>query len=175
MLTAVFGNLRIQAFTGGNPDKTALAIGVALMMASGLAVVAIGFLMYRVLKPFNQKLAWWYPVMRLVEFTVSAVCGIYVLTQLQAVPNAMLWIYIPTAIGGLVFTYLLLTSRIVPRLVAILGLVGYAALLLDVPLRLAGAISLNGGMDATLLGIGGLFEFLVLPAYLITKGFKIAK
>jgi uncharacterized protein DUF4386 len=173
MVTAMIGNSLTQAFVDGDPNKTALTIGVALMMCSGLAVVGIGFLAYRVLKPFGQKLAVWYPAMRLVEFVVSAVGGIYLLTQLQAMPNHMLLIYIPTAIGGLVFTYLLFVSRVVPRFIAVLGLVGYTALGLGTLLDLLGAVDLNAGFGMILLAPGGIFEVLVLPIWLIVKGFKL--
>ncbi|MEZ0074171.1 DUF4386 domain-containing protein [Planotetraspora sp. GP83] len=173
MVLAVIGATLTQAFIDGNPDKTALTAGVALMMCSGLAVVGIGLLMYRVLKGFNQKLALWYPVMRVVEFAVSATCGIYLLTQLQAVPNTMLWVYIPTGIGGLVFTYLLFVSRIVPQPIAVLGLIGYALLLLGVPLDLFGVLDMDTGLGVFLLAPGGLFELLVLPIWLFAKGFKL--
>ena len=53
--------------------------------------------MYPVLKTVNQRLAIWYPVFRITEFTVSAACGVYLLTQLQVVPNHLLWVYIPTS------------------------------------------------------------------------------
>jgi Domain of unknown function (DUF4386) len=173
MVTAMIGNTLTQAFINGNPDKTALTVGVALMMCSGLAVVGIGLLMYQVLKGFNQKLARWYPIMRVVEFAVSATCGIYLLTQLQAVPNTMLWVYVPTGIGGLVFTYLLFVSRIVPQPIAVLGLIGYALLLLGVPLDLLGVLDMNMGMGMILLAPGGLFEVLVLPIWLFAKGFRL--
>jgi hypothetical protein len=173
MVSAMVGATLTQAFIDGNPDKAALTAGVALMMLSGLAVVGIGLLMYRVLKGFDQKLALWYPVMRVVEFAVSAACGIYLLTQLQAVPHTMSWIYIPTAVGGLVFTYLLFVSRTVPQPIAILGLIGYALLLLGVPLELMGVLDTDMGPGVFLLVPGGLFEALVLPIWLFARGFRV--
>ncbi|MGP3965520.1 DUF4386 domain-containing protein [Nonomuraea sp. 3N208] len=173
MISAMIGTTLTQAFIDGNPDKTALTTGVTLMICSGLAVVGIGLLMYRILKGFNQKLALWYPVMRVIELAVSATCGLYLLTQLQAVPNTMLWVYIPTAIGGLVFTYLLFVSRIVPQPIAVLGLIGYALLLLGVPLDLLGVLDMDAGAGMLLLVPGGLFEVLVLPVWLFAKGFTL--
>ncbi|MEV0592944.1 DUF4386 domain-containing protein [Nonomuraea cavernae] len=173
MVSAMIGTTLTQTFIDGNPDKTALTSGVALMMCSGLAVVGIGLLMYRVLRSFNRKLALWYPIMRVAEFAVSAICGIYLLTQLQAVPNTMLWVYIPTAIGGLVFTYLLFVSGIVPQPIAVLGLIGYALLLLGVPLDLLGVLDMDAGLGMLLLAPGGLFEVLVLPIWLFAKGFTL--
>ena len=170
MLTAMFGTSMIQSFVDG--ESTARpTTGVLLMMCSGLAVVGIGLLMYQVLKDVNQRLAFWYPVLRIVEFTVSAACGVYLLTQLQVVPNHLLWVYIPTGIGGLVLTYLLFVSRLVPRFIAVLGLVGYATLLVAVPLDLLGVLDMNAGTGMLVLAPGGLFEFVFMPIWLIAKGF----
>jgi len=170
MLTAMFGTSMIQTFVDGGSEARP-TVGVLLMMASGLSVVGIGLLMYQVLKDVNQRLAFWYPVLRIVEFTVSAACGVYLLTQLQVVPNHLLWVYIPTGIGGLILTYLLLVSRLVPRSIAVLGLVGYATFLLAVPLDLLGVLHMNEGLGMGVLAPGGLFEFVFMPIWLIAKGF----
>src|SRR3954471_5279119 len=106
MATAMVGTSLIQAFVDGNSERAPLTAGVLLMICSGLAVAGIGLLMYQVLKEINQKIALWYPVLRIAEFTVSTVCGFYLLIQSQVVPNYLLWVYIPTGIGGLVLNYL---------------------------------------------------------------------
>jgi hypothetical protein len=172
MATAMVGSSLVESFVDGDADQTRLTVGVLLMMCSGIAVIGIGLLMYQILKPVNRRLAFWYVTLRIVEFTVSAVCGVYLLTQLQVVPNHMLWVYIPTGVGGLILTYLLFTSRLVPRPIAVLGLVGYAALTLGVPLDLLGALDMNDGPGLALLAPGGLFEVAVLPIWLIAKGFR---
>jgi hypothetical protein len=128
--------------------------------------------MYQVLKDVNRRLAFWYAVLRVIEFTVSTVCGVYLLTRLQVVPNHLLWVYIPTGIGGLVLNYLLFVSRLVPRPIAVLGLVGYALLSLGVPLDLLGVIDMNAGPGLAILVPGFLFEFAFLPIWLIAKGFR---
>jgi hypothetical protein len=171
MATAMVGTSLIQAFVDGETDA-APTVGVVFMTLSGLAVVGIGLLMYQVLKDVSQRLAFWYPVLRTVEFTVSAACGVYLLTQLQVVPNHLLWVYIPTGIGGLILTYLLFVSSLVPRPIAVLGVVGYAALSVGVPLDLLGVLDMNAGPGMVLLAPGGLFEFVVLPIWLIAKGFR---
>jgi hypothetical protein len=171
MATAIVGTTLIQAFVDGATERTPLTIGVLLMMCSGLAVVGIGLLLYQVLKSVNQRLAFWYPVLRIAEFAVSTACGIYLLTQLQLVPNYLLWVYIPTGIGGLILSYLLYVSRLVPRPIAVLGLVGYGLFSLAVPLDLLGVLNMNEGLGMLVLAPGFLFEFLVLPVWLIVKGF----
>ena len=171
MITYMIGARSIQAFENGE-TTAAPTMGVLFTMLSGLAIVGIGLLMYPVLKQVDRRLAVWYPVLRVVEFAVSAACGVYLLTQLQVVPNTHLWVYIPTGIGGLIFTYLLFVSRLVPRPIAVLGIVGYASLLLGVPLDLLGVLDMTAGAGMVLLLPGGLFEFVALPIWLIAKGFS---
>ena len=172
MVTFMIGNSLVQAALGGDPGRGPLTAGVLLTMCSGAAVVGIGLLMYQVLKGVNQRLAFWYPVFRIIEFTVSATCTVYLLIQLQAVPNHLLWVYIPTGIGGLILNYLLFVSRLVPRPIAVLGLVGYGLFSLGVPLDLLGLLDMNQGLGMVVLVPGFLFELVVLPIWLIAKGFR---
>jgi hypothetical protein len=174
MVTAMFGTSLIQAFTDGDTGRAQMTLGVLLMMGSGLAVVGIGLLMYPVLKDLNPDLAVWYPILRIAEFAVSAACGLYLLAQLEIVPNHLLWVYIPTGLGGIVLTYLLFVSRLVPRAIALLGLVGYVALTVGVPLDLFGVLDMSAGPGLLLVVPGGLFELVFLPAWLIIKGFRTA-
>jgi len=171
MVSAMFGTSLIQAFVDGDTDQTSMTAGVLLMMCSGLAVVGIGLLMYPVLKDVDPSLARWYPILRLTECIVSAACGVHLLVQGTTVPNHLLWVYVPTGVGGIILTYLLFTSRLVPRPIALLGLVGYASLTLGVPLDLLGILAMDQGAGLLLLVPGGLFELVVLPIWLITKGF----
>ena len=174
MVTAMIGTTLIQAFVDGNSQRAPLTLGVLLMGCSGLAVVSIGLLAYQVLKRVNQKVARWYPALRIAEFAVSTVCGAYLLVQLQVVPNYLLWVYIPTGLGGLVLNYLLFVSRLVPRPIAVLGLIGYGLFTLGVPLDLLGVLNMNDGVGMLILAPGFLFELVVLPIWLIAKGFTSA-
>jgi hypothetical protein len=171
MATAMIGTALIQNFVGGHSERAPLVAGVLLMACSALAVVGIGLLMYRVLREVDAREARWYPVLRIIEATVSTACGVYLLVQLQVVPNQLLWIYIPTGIGGLVLNHLLFVSRLVPRPVAVLGLVGYGLFTLAVPLDLLGVLDMNAGVGMLVLAPGFLYEFVVLPIWLIAKGF----
>jgi len=171
IVTYTIGAQAIRAFENGETTARP-TMGVLLTMLSGLAIVSIGLLMYPVLKQVDRRLAVWYPVLRVIEFAVSAACGVYLLTRLQVVPNNNLWVYIPTGIGGLILTYLLFVSRLVPRPIAVLGIVGYASLLLGVLLDLLGVLDMVAGAGLVLVAPGGLFEFIVLPIWLIAKGFR---
>ncbi len=172
MATAIVGTSLISAFTDGGASRTTLTVGVLFMTCAGVAVVGIGLLMYPVLKAVDARLAIWYPVLRIVEFTVSAACGVYLVVQLEAVPNHLLWVYVPTAAGGLILTYLLFVSRLVPRAIALLGLVGYACLAVGVPMDLLGIRNLDSGAGQVLLVPGFLFEALAMPIWLLVKGFQ---
>ena len=135
----------IQTFVDGDPDRAPMTLGVVLMMCSGIAVVGIGLLMYPVLRDVSPRLAGWYPGLRITECLVSATCGIYLLAQSHVVPNHLLWVYVPTGLGGIVLTYLLLVGRLVPRAIAMLGLVGYISLTIGVPLDLLGVLDMSAG------------------------------
>jgi hypothetical protein len=84
----------------------------------------------------------------------------------------LLWVYIPTGIGGVILNYLLYRSRMVPPAIAVLGLVGYSLLLLLVPLALLSVVGESSGAELAMLAPGGLYEFLILPLWLIAKGFR---
>lgn len=169
MVTAMIGT----ALMDGVPTQAAAAMSALFMTFSAVSVVVIGVLAYQVLKPFNQRLAIWYPIMRGIEFSVSMFCSIYLLVNLQVVPDHMLWIYVPTAIGGLIFTYLLLVSGVVHKAVAYLGLIGYGLFGLGTVLDFAGVVNLDGSGIAMLVP-GLVFELIVMPYWLISRrhGFK---
>jgi hypothetical protein len=172
LATFMVGSSLIQTYLDGKADRGTLTTGVLLEMCSGIAVVAIGILMYRVLKTVDRRMALGYPIMRIVEFSVSAILAIYLLSQLAEFPNHLLWVYIPTGIGGLILNYLLYISKIVPRALSVLGFIGYSLLLLVVPLDLLGIVDADGGTGLVMLAPGGVYEFLVLPIWLIAKGFR---
>src|SRR5690348_17212529 len=79
MVAAMFGTSLIQRFVDDHTARTRMTLGVLLMECAALAVVAIGLLMYPVLKEVNSRLSVWYPVLRITEFAVSTACGVYLL------------------------------------------------------------------------------------------------
>jgi len=172
MLTAAIGNTFVQAFVDGDPNKTALTIGVLLMMFSGLVIAAIGLVLYQVLKLTKHRLATLVPAIRIIECVVAITFGTYVLTQLQTVPDHLLWVYILAGSAGVILGYLLFISKLVPRPIAVLGIIGYGLILLGVPLDFAGVLDMNQGIGQLMLVPGALFEVVVLPIWLIAKGFN---
>jgi hypothetical protein len=74
-------------------------------------------------------------------------------------------------VAGTWHGWVLLRARLVPAWIARLGIVGYVLLLASAILDLAGAVDTIEGAGAMLYVPGGLFELVVLPAWLWARGF----
>jgi hypothetical protein len=171
-MTFATGSVLVRSFfTDENPNKTSLVIGVLLEIACGVAVAGIGVLMFPILKMFNKRLALGYVVFRIIECALIIVAGIYMLSLLKLMWKYETIIFIFTGLGGLIFSYLLYQSNLIPRFLSVLGLIGYALLSIGVLLDLLGYFSMNTNAGMLLEIPGGLFE-LFLPVWLFIKGFN---
>lgn len=159
-------------FNDGNPDKTSLIMGVLLEIACGVSVVGISVLMFPVLKVFNKKLAIGYIVFRIIECAIIIGSGLYLLFLLKLMWKHEMIVFFFTGLGGLIFSYLLYQSKLVPQLLSVLGIIGYAILSIGVVSDLSGYFNMNSDAGMFIYIPGGLFE-LFLPAWLFIKGFKI--
>jgi hypothetical protein len=83
----------------------------------------------------------------------------------------MLLIYLLTSLGGTILAFLLYRSQLIPRPIAILGLIGYPVLLLGTILAMFNVTTVTHGAGLVALIPGGLFE-LILPIWLFAKGFN---
>lgn len=83
----------------------------------------------------------------------------------------MLPVYALSGAAGLLLAWAMLTSRLMPPSPSVLGIVGYAALLLGVVCDLLGIAGLApaSGAGIAFLIPGGLFE-LAFPLLLIVRG-----
>jgi len=158
-------------FIDENPNKTSLIMGVLLEIACGVAVVGIGVLMFPILKVFNKKLALGYVVFRIIECAIIIGGGMYILFLLKLLWKYEMILFLFTGLGGLIFSYLLYQSQLVPRLLSVLGIIGYAMLSVGVLLDLLGYFYMNSDAGMLLYIPGGLFE-LFLPVWLFIKGFN---
>ena len=154
-----------------------LITGVLLQYVNAAAVVGIGALLFPTLRRHSEAVAIGYVATRLVECVLLLAAGLGTLALLAVpdAPSAAVLLASRTAayhvamgalgLGSLPLCLLLFRSRLIPRALALLGLVGYAALLVGSALELY-------GFDLQLLHNvpGGLFE-LLLPLWLIAKGF----
>lgn len=172
------------------PNASQVIIGVLLEYVDAAAVVGIGVLLFPILKKHSETIALGYVATRILECALLVVGGIGTLSLIalsqetiqaaspmasSALTSALLVAGSHTAylvamstlgLGSLPFCYLLYRSRLIPRSMAVLGLLGYAALLVGTLLELF-------GIDLHMVHYlpGGLFE-LILPIWLIVKGFK---
>lgn len=162
-------------------------------LIEGIATVGIAVALYPILKWQHPALALGYAGMRIAELAVAAVgfgLGGLLLVTLSATttngansetlgtllvalrPWTLMLVYVYTAIGGLMLSYMLLRTRLVPRGLSVLGLIGYAALLVASVLDMLGLIDLVAGQGLVWLVPGGLFE-LLLPIWLFARGFNL--
>ena len=96
--------------------------------------------------------------------------GMYFLTGHAQWDAYVLAVYAVSGAAGLVLSSALLTSRIVPRNLSMLGLIGYPVFLVGTILAMFNLIDVTHGAGMLALVPGGLFE-LILPIWLFTKGF----
>jgi len=78
---------------------------------------------------------------------------------------------ITLGIGSLFLCYLLYQSKLIPRFISVVGLIGYALLLLSAPLDIVGLIDTTG-VGGIMYVPGALFELFLFPIWLIVKGFN---
>jgi hypothetical protein len=173
-------------------DSTALRVGSLLMLVNSLVVAAIGVLMLRVARPHSETIAFAYLGARLFESVLLAVGVVFLLLQLALAGEsdggagaasglasltalsiqgnfvAYQVAMIGLSVGSVPFWYLAYQTGFVPRILAAIGIVGYA-------IFAAGAIAEIAGSEIGLvLSLpGALFE-VTLGIWLIVKGFSFS-
>lgn len=172
-------------------NSTLLGIGALLLLMASAGDAAHGILMLPVLRRHSERLAFGYLGYRIVDSAFIAVWALFLLLQiplgreylkagasdasyLQALSTlsiqASLYAYqisqITLGIAGLMLCYVLYKAELVPRLVAVWGLIGYATVL-------CGSVLEVLGFDLRLIQTipGGLWE-LFIGVWLIAKGFS---
>src|SRR5256886_5617360 len=175
-------------------DHSQLMIAATLIaLIEGTATVGIALALYPILKRQHPALALGYAGMRIAELAIAVVgfgLGGLLLVALSATAAngansetlgtllvalrhwTLMLIYLYTALGGLMLSYMLLRNRLVPRGLSVLGLIGYVALLGVSVLDMLGIVDTVAGLGLVGLVPGGLFEFL-LPIWLFVKGFNV--
>jgi hypothetical protein len=178
---------------GGAASLGRLSAGAALLLLNSVAVATIGILASRVLRRRHHRTATLYLATRAVEAVLLALAPLGTLTlTLRTVTSAQTsnatdpvlgrlaryavengptayWLAMAAlGLGSLFFCLSLIRSTLVPRFLAVWGLVGYAVFALGSVLELAGF-----GVGLVLSAPGGLFE-LAVGGYLLVKGFGTA-
>jgi len=178
------------------PNRTQVIIGVLIAFIDALAVVGIAVLLFPILKKQNESIALGYVGIRTAEFPILLVwllSPLLLITLSQeyvkaGAPDASsfqtlgdvlialrLWswrlIYIINGVATLLLAFLLYQSRLVPRWISVLGLIGGAVLLAGTALSMLGLFDVDQGAGMLAVLPGGLFE-LILPIWLFVKGFN---
>ena len=177
-------------------DANALVLGGLLALVSGVAVVGISVLLFPLLKRTSEPLALGYVCERVIELILQVLFFMVAPLLLIAIGSglrngtvdaassqslssvfkglndvAIVVLYLVTSVGGTIFAVLLLRSRLVPRPLAVLALIGYPVLFAGCVLDMFGATDVTAGSGLLAIAPGGLFE-LILPIWLLAKGFS---
>ena len=161
-------------FSEAGGQASTLLAGVLLEAISAIAVAGIGVAMWPVLKRYNVGLAHGYRALRIGEGLMIIAAGVYMVTTKNEFFRYDAFIYMFTASAGLIFSYLLYVSGLIPRFLALLGLVGYITLAIGIPVTLMTTVRLDEGWGLVFVAAGAVFEF-VVPLLLIIKGFSMRK
>jgi len=178
------------------PNRIQLITGVLITFILGLAVIGIAIFLFPVLKKQSEPLALGYAGIRIAEFPILLVWSISPLllitisqefvtagdteaSSLQTLGAVLIglrnwtWllVYIINGIATLILAYLLYQSKLVPRWISVLGLIGGAVLLAGTSLAMLGLMDVDQGIGMLAVLPGALFE-LLLPIWLIVKGFN---
>ena len=123
-----------------------------------------------VLTPHAPVRAQAYLLLRVAECLTVAAIGAYFLTSHARWDGYVLPVYAVAGLAGLILSSAFLTTRIVPRSLSVLGVIGSPVFLIGSILAMFNQLDVSHGPGMLALVPGGLFE-LILPIWLFTKGF----
>jgi hypothetical protein len=181
------------------PNQGAVELGSLLWSINNIGIVFIAVFAFGVLRKRNEALAVGYLASRIIEGTIMMV-GIAATLLLIPLSQEFLKAGAPQGswfqtigdvlkharflglsqlslpllgLGGSLFTWMLFRYRLVPRLISVAGLIGYALVLFG---SIAGWFDLvntsAGGSGQFLFLPVAAFEIILLPFWLLFRGFK---
>jgi hypothetical protein len=173
--------------------STLLASGAILWLMAAAGDAAHGILMFPVLKPRSERLAIGYLTSRIVDSVFLTIHTLFVLLQIpiggaylkavapttfslqalstlfiQAIPYVDGLGWIALGLAGLMLNFLFYRTQLVPRWIAIWGLVGYAIICCGMVSELMGS-----GLGLASELPSGLWEVFV-GGWLIVRGFNVS-
>ncbi len=183
------------------PNGTTAISGMLLWLINDFGIALIGLLMFPILKKRSERMALTYLSMRMFEaiFLVIGVIFAMLLIPLSqefikagatdatsyqvigsVIKQAEYWFMtpmqlIPLGLGGVVLTFFLYQTKLVPRFISVVGLIGYGLLVPSAILTLLGVLDTLPGAPGSLLVIPvAAFEIILMPIWLYTKGFNMS-
>ncbi|HWD54779.1 MAG TPA: DUF4386 family protein [Acidimicrobiales bacterium] len=168
--TFAIGNALIRPSLSSATAHRGSMAGALLLGFGGVAVAVNGVAMRRKLLPSTPLRSRAYSALRGAECLTLLAVAVSLITGHRQWNGYVLAVYAVSGAAGLVLSSALLTSKIVPRNLSLLGLVGYPIFLAGTALAVWHVIGVTHGVGMLALVPGGLFE-LILPIWLFTKGF----
>lgn len=187
---ALYNAVKGPSYVLGPGPDTAAVIGGLLEIIVGLAGIGTAVILFPILKRQNESMALGLVAARILEsgtifVGVAFVLSIVTLRQngagaeMQATSHALVALYdrifllgqsFMPAVCDLLLGYMLYKSRLVPRRLSIIGIVGGPVLVLGYLAILFGAIDQHGAVAGLSALPVAVFEF-SLGVWLIVKGF----
>jgi hypothetical protein len=179
------------------PNKIQMITGILLHLICAVTVVGIAVVLLPVLKKHNKNIAFGYLGFRIIESAIIIISAVSLLSLLKlsqeyvktAVPDvssfqtsgmlaveghywAFQMVIIICGIAGLMFCCLLYQTKLIPRFISVFGIIGYPLSLAAPLLDMFGIMDTNHGIGLILYLPGSIFEIILLPIWLIVKGFN---
>jgi hypothetical protein len=199
-VSGVGGSFSELSFTGGGFSETKVNVGVMLEFLLIVANIGTAVVLYPIVKRHSEGLALGYVTARVVESTFILV-GLISIISLVSVSDALVgatgaeaaaltaqggslvatydWAFLfgPGLVvgfgNGLILGYLMYRSGLVPRRMAMFGLVGGPLLILSFGLTLFGVYD-NGSAPSFLLALPEIIWEGSLGVYAAWKGFRLS-
>ena len=182
------------------PHQGAVALDAVLWSINNIGIVFIAVFAFPVLRTLDEALATGYLASRIIEGTIMMV-GIMATLLLIPLSHEFLQAGAPQSswflsigdvlkqakflglsavslpllgLGGMLFTWMLLRFRLVPRVISVVGLIGYAVVFFGSFAGWFGLVDVTPGGNGTLLAVPvAVFEIILLPFWLFFRGFKM--
>lgn len=164
-----------------NINNSQVRIGVLLELINSAAVVGIAALIFPILRRYSESMMLIYVSSRIVESVLLLICAIGPLllisfNQVEAQQFNLLitlldkYLFqvamLSLSAGSIFLCWVLYKNKLIPRILSILGLIGYLLLLVSALLAIIG----YEGTDYLYIP-GALFE-IIFPFWLMIKGFN---
>lgn len=181
------------------PNRGSVALGALLVSINNVGIVFIAVFAFPLLWKLDETLAVGYLAVRIIEGTlmmvgIAATLLVIPLSEefVKAGAQGSWFVAIGDAVkqlkeltlntfslallglGGLIFCWLLFRFRLVPRLIAGFGLISYALIFLAGIGTWFGLLEMSlGGATFVFAAPVALFEIVIMPAWLVFKGFDM--
>jgi len=175
-------------------NEVKVIIAMLLDLVTGASVFGISVILFPILKKHSESIALWYLGLRLTEWVIALLSGMFLLTVLViskdyvhasiqetsflqtlseyflnlrgSIRNLMLLCF---CLSASMFYFLLFRSRLLPRFISVWGLIGVILLFAEILSSIFGS-SLGGIMLMLPMGLNEIF----LGVWLIVKGFNLS-